>query len=114
MNKTFPKWILEQLESREWTRAELSRRAGLSRTAISDVITGKANAGYTLCAAVANAFELPPEIVLRTAGLLPANPDIDEEIEQILYEITKLPKPDQEEVLAYIRMKRKLREKGKI
>jgi len=113
MNKTFPQWILNQLENREWSRAELARRAGLSRTAISDVITGKANAGYTLCVSVANALELPQESTLRAAGLLPSDPDIDEEIEQILYDVAKLSKSDQEEVLAFIRMKNELRKKGK-
>ena len=101
------------MEIREWSQAELSRQAGLSRTAISDVISGKAGPGYNLCMSVAKAFEMPPESIMRVAGLLPAEPEIDEEIEQILHEVAKLTKPDQEEVLAYIRMKRKLREKGK-
>jgi transcriptional regulator with XRE-family HTH domain len=112
MNQTFSNWVLEQLEDREWTRAELSRRAGLSRTAISDVILGKANPGFHLCVSIGNALEIPPEGIFRKAGLLPENPDIDEEIELILHEVAKLPKGDQEEVLAFIRMKRKLREKG--
>jgi len=113
MNKTFPQWIQEQMKSREWSQAELSRQAGLSRTAISDVISGKAGPGYHLCMSVANAFEMPPESIMRVAGLLPAKPDIDEGIEKILQEAARLPKPDQEEVLAFIRMKRKLRKKGK-
>lgn len=113
MKDTFSPWILEQLESRDWSQADLARRAGLSRTAISDVISGNANAGYALCMAVARALELPPENVLRKAELLPPNPDVDEEIEKILHEVEKLPKSDQEEVLAFIRMKRNLRKKGK-
>jgi DNA-binding XRE family transcriptional regulator len=83
----------------------------LSRTAISDVITGKANPGYTLCASIGNALEMPAESVFRVAGLLPENPDIDEERELILHEVAKLTKDDQEEVLAFIQMKRNLREK---
>ena len=66
-----------------------------------------------LCLSIANALELPPESIFRKAGLLPPNPDVDEEIEQILHEVEKLPKSDQEEVLAFIRMKRNLRKKGK-
>ena len=113
MNDTFSPWILEQLESRDWSQAEHARRSGLSRTAISDVVSGNANAGYSLCIAIAKALELPPESVLRKAELLPPNPDIDEEIESILHEVEKLPKSDQEEVLAFFRMKRNLRKKGK-
>ena len=48
---------------------------------------------------------------MRKAGLLPPYPKIDKEIEQILDEVAKLPKRDQEEVLAFIRIKRRLREK---
>ena len=55
---------------------------------------------------------MPPESVMRVAGLLPPYPEIDEDIKQILDEVAKLPKRDQEEVLAFIRLKRKLREKG--
>lgn len=112
MNQTFSQWVLAQLEDREWSRADLANRAGLSRTAISDVITGKANPGFKLCVAIGNALELPAESVFRVAGLLPENPDIDEDIELILHEVAKLPKRDQEEVLAFIRMKRELRGKG--
>lgn len=111
-NQTFSEWILAQLEEREWSRAELARRAGLSRTAISDVITGKANPGYTLCVSVGNALEIPAESVFRKAGLLPKKPDTDEEMDLILHEVAKLTKDDQEEVLAFIQMKRMLREKG--
>ena len=112
MNQTFPQWILEQMESREWRQAELARQSGLSRTAISDVISGKTTAGYHLCVSIGTALEMSPESVMRVAGLLPPYPDIDEDIKQILDEVSKLPKRDQEEVLAFIRMKRRLREKG--
>jgi len=111
MNQTFTQWILEQMEDRKWSQAKLSREAGLSRTAISDLIAGKTSAGYHLCRSIGTALELPAENVMREAGLLPPYPKIDKEIEQILDEAAKLPKRDQEEVLAFIRIKRRLREK---
>lgn len=111
-NLTFSQWVLGQLEEREWSRADLARRAGLSRTAISDVITGKANPGFTLCVSIGKALEIPAESIFRVAGLLPEKPDIDEERELILHQVAKLTKDDQEEVLAFIQMKRNLREKG--
>jgi len=58
-------------------------------------------------------FGYPPEYLSRLAGQLPPAINIDEEMEQILHEIAKLNKADQREVLAYIRMKRNLREKNK-
>ena len=60
MKNTFSQWILDQLDDRDWSQAELARRAGISRTAISDVISGNANAGYNLCSLhAAKALELP-------------------------------------------------------
>jgi len=112
MNQTFSQWVLEQMKSRDWSQAELARQSGLSRTAISDVISGKTDPGYHLCVSIGGALELPSENVMRVAGLLPPYPDIDEDIERILEDVAKLPKRDQKEVLAFIRMKRRLREKG--
>jgi transcriptional regulator with XRE-family HTH domain len=112
MEQTFPQWIIEQLESREWSRAELARRAGLSQSVIYEVLSGNANPGYKLCVSIGKAFELTPESIFRAAGLLPAYLDIDDKIRQILDEVAKLPKDDREEVLAFIRLKRRLLEKG--
>jgi len=79
---------------------------------INNVVSGKANPGYKLCVSIAKVLEIPPGSIFRAAGLLPPYPDIDEKIEQILDEVAKLPGNDRKEVLAFIRMKRRLLEKG--
>lgn len=107
----FSEWLVSMLQARDWNQADLARRAGVSKASISDVISGRRNIGNDLATAIADALKLPTEQVYRAAGLLPPAIHIDEDMEQILHEIEKLPKADREEILAFIRMKNNLRKK---
>ena len=70
----FVTWLNSQLRDRGWTAAELSRRAGISDSAISLVTSEQRNAGLDFCVKVANAFGESPEQALRLAGHLPRLP----------------------------------------
>jgi transcriptional regulator with XRE-family HTH domain len=107
----FAGWLELRLEEQGISQAELARRAGVTRAAINSILTGARGPGVELCKGIARALKLPPEQVYRAAGLLPAAVKIDEDIEQILHEVEKLPKADKEEILAFIRMKNNLRKK---
>ena len=111
VNILFGEWLIAQLDDRKMTQADLAREAGVSRAAVSDVISGRRQVGTELATSIAKAFKLPVEQVYRAAGLLPPAPDLNEEAEQIMHEVAKLSKSDQEEVLAFIRMKNNLRKK---
>ncbi|GAP11783.1 predicted transcriptional regulators [Bellilinea caldifistulae] len=99
----FSEWLLNQLNSRGWTQAELARRAGVSRTAISDVISDKHSAGFELCLAISRALNLPPETVFRAAGLLPPVSPAIALSEEVMYLLQKLPVEEQERFLALLR-----------
>jgi len=71
MDDNFPNWLLTELENRGWSQAKLAKIAGVSRTAISDAISEKNPPGFEVCIAIAKAFKLPPEEVMRIAKLLP-------------------------------------------
>lgn len=111
MTVSFAEWLLQELEYREWTQADLSRKSGVSTGQITRVVNGQRGLGKDSLTAIAKALEYPPEKVYRIAGFLPPAIDLNEEIETILHEVSKLPKADQQEVLAYIRMKNNLRKK---
>lgn len=111
MTTPFSDWLLQELEEREWTQADLSRKSGVSTGQITRVVNGQRGLGKDSLTAIAKALNYPPEQVYRVAGFLPPAINIDEDIEKILHELSKLPKPDQQEVLAYIRMKNNLRKK---
>ena len=107
----FADWLIQELVKRDWSQSDLSRNAKISTSQITRILNGQRNAGEDALKAIAHAFRLPPEQVFRAAGFLPPAPNINEDIEQILHEIEKLPKDDQREVLAFIRMKNNLRKK---
>lgn len=71
MVNTFSTWLVEAIQSKGWTQAELARRAGVSGAAISDAISGRRNVGSDLALSIANALRVPPDEVYRIAGILP-------------------------------------------
>lgn len=110
----FANWLIEEMEKREWSQSDLARKANINRQVISTYVQRKrTKPDEDVLISIAHAFKLPPEIVFRAAGLLPPAVHIDDDMQQIIHEIDKLPKQDREEVLAYIRMLKNLRNKKK-
>lgn len=67
----FTLWFESELKRRGLTHNEIARQAGLSQTAVSNVIAGSRKPGAAFCVKVAAAFELPPVNLLALAGILP-------------------------------------------
>lgn len=67
----FSTWLQEQLNERGWDQADLVRRSGVSQSQVSRIMTGTRNPGPETSKAIARALRLPPEDVLRQAGILP-------------------------------------------
>jgi|GEM_PF-611386 transcriptional regulator with XRE-family HTH domain len=109
----FKDWVLNWLNKKGWNQAELAARAGVTRTAISDILSGRRNPGPDLCTAIARALNLPPETVFRAAGLLPPVPASEEQQDTLMYLYSQLPQKEREEVLEYIRFKLEKAEKEK-
>ena len=79
----FSDWLISAMNERGWNQAALARAAGLTPTAISNLITGKRNPGIDSCIPIANALKLPAETVLLAAGLIEQEPDKDERLYKI-------------------------------
>jgi len=109
----FSTWLQSELDNRGWRPTDLAKRSSISDTTVSRILRGERNADIETLKAFAHAFKLPPEQVYRAAGILQPKPDMNEIIEQILHDIQDLPEADQQEVLAYIRMKNNLRNQRK-
>jgi transcriptional regulator with XRE-family HTH domain len=90
---TFIEWLNQEMNNRQWSYNQLGRQSGLSGATVSLVMTGKQKPSWEFCAGVAEAFGLPPEVVLRKAGLLPAV--YDPNGLQELMDIAKSLKPEQ-------------------
>lgn len=83
VKNTFATWIINELDRRGWNQSELARRAGLSPTAVSDVLSSRRNPGLVFCDGIAQAFKMPSEDVYRIAGLLPGETDADPTLSKI-------------------------------
>lgn len=97
---------MQEISRRGWNQSELAVAAGVTRTAISDVLSGRRNPGVELCSAIARALHLPPEIVFRRAGLLPpVSPEIEDQ-EEFVFLFSQLPPEERREILEFLRFKR--------
>ncbi len=84
MNDNIIDWLNQELEKRDWGVTELGRRTGYSHTTFSMLLAGKINPSAKLCAALAVAFGVAPESVLRLAGHLPAIDTDQSELEALI------------------------------
>jgi transcriptional regulator with XRE-family HTH domain len=103
MDIDFTTWFFEELRRRDWSQSDLSERSGISQGAISKVIQGQRNPGLDFCMGIAKAFQVPPEVVMRSAGILPPVPEIDEEREEIDYLFNELSSEGKKDILIYAR-----------
>lgn len=101
----FTEWLLNWLYKKGWNQSELATRAGVTRTAISDVLSGRRNPGPDLCTAIARALNLPPETIFRAAGLLPPAPEDTEYQDEFFHLLSQLSPQERQEILELLRFK---------
>jgi transcriptional regulator with XRE-family HTH domain len=107
MEPTFADWLEEEINKRGWSRAELSRRSGISAPQISRLLNREQNPGKESIDSIARALHLPQETVYRAAGhLFPVDP-IDEEAAQMLHVFKSLSPRDRAEMQALAEVKLK-------
>ena len=101
--ETFGDWLALELQHRGWTQAELSRRARIRPGSLSRIMNGLRNVGPDMAGAIARALGMPPEDVLRRAGLLPAVPEDTAETTEASRIIGRLPEATRRVVMAMLR-----------
>lgn len=101
----FSVWILDEVNKRGWTPAELAKRAGINTGTLSRVLNGTRNPGPDLCLAVAKALGEPPEKIFRLAGLLPILPagEEDQTLKEILDIAKNMSPENRQDLLSYAR-----------
>jgi transcriptional regulator with XRE-family HTH domain len=104
MMEKFSTWLLQKIEERGWSQAELARRAGLGNATVNRFITETHNPGSDACLAIARALKVPPEEVFRIAGILPR---FDEtrvrEFQEVSEMLASLPDPIRKQTMIAIR-----------
>lgn len=102
MNK-FVEWLNQELNQRGWSYSDLARRAALSRSAVSTVISETQAPGLKFCVKVSKALGYPPEYVLRKAELIPPSPeDKDPELLKWFEFGRKLTPEQREDAVRYV------------
>ena len=101
----FPEWLQGELDKREWRQIDLSRKSGIYPNYITFLIIGKILPGPKYCRSIADALDLPQELVFRRAGLLSPLPfDCSNYTEWInLY--SQLSEDNQQEMIEFARIK---------
>jgi len=96
-------WLVDELETRGWSRSEAARRGHVSSSMFDKVINGHARPGLDFCRGIARAFCIPPEEVFRRAGLLPPEPEANRAEREYLYVYRQLPEHERRHALVVAR-----------
>jgi transcriptional regulator with XRE-family HTH domain len=100
--KTNNQWVLEEIEQRGWSQADLARRCKSPNATISHILDGSRNIGFDMANSLSHAFKMPLETVYRKSGLLPNIGMIDPEEEKIKYILSQMSPIDKERALSLI------------
>jgi len=96
-------WLKREIRARGWSMREMARRAGVSHTAIINVVHGHTRPSAQFCLQLAEALQAPPEDVYRRAGLLPAAVPEGTSLQEASYLFAQLSDSEQETVLTMMR-----------
>lgn len=103
--RAFLVWLDEKLDEKGWSDNQLAKRAGISHPVISKARSEIQPIGYEAGVKIAKALDIPPEILLQKAGLLPAITQAESEDEkELIFIFQQLPPDRQKEFIKMIRV----------
>jgi transcriptional regulator with XRE-family HTH domain len=109
----FSDWLLEQMNQREWTQSDLSKKSGLTRQSVSDYVNRRrTNPEPAALVAIANALGISPITVFRKAGLLPSSTESDSDFDDWKHLLNQLPPDEREEMRGIVQLKIEKRQKA--
>ena len=85
----FLNWLNSEITKREWSVRQTARAANLSHTIISNLLSGD-KPTFNTCAALAEAFNVPPNYVFQLAGLIQQEKrdDLSDEAEFLMSQLS--------------------------
>jgi transcriptional regulator with XRE-family HTH domain len=114
VNMDFSDWLLEEMNKRGWSQADLSRSSGVDRQVISNYINRRrTNPEPEALISIAHGFGISPITVFRKAGLLPEGSD-DATFSDWKFLLDQLPQDEQDELrqIALMKIEKRKKESG--
>jgi transcriptional regulator with XRE-family HTH domain len=72
MDMDFSDWLLQEMNKRGWSQADLARNSGLNRQSVSDYVNRRrTNPDPEALVSIAKGLKISPITIFRIAGLLP-------------------------------------------
>lgn len=94
MSKELSEFLRQELEKRDLSEREVSRRAGLSSRSLNHIINNPAsNPTVETCVGIARALDLPSELIFQLAGysIVGLAEEIDPEVKALAIYLNGLP-----------------------
>jgi len=84
-------WMIAEREKKEWSQADLARKAGVTRQTINDYESHRrANPDEKILVKISKVFGYHPEFLPRLAGLLPPEDEHDAWVEKTTHKLNQL------------------------
>lgn len=109
--ETFGEWLKSQIKSAGITQQELADRIGLKPAQISRIVSGTRGTSIESLASIATALHIQPEKAFRVACGLPPIPELNEIIEEIIFDLRQLPDREKEDIRDTVKAKVKRHER---
>lgn len=111
MDMDFSDWLLQEMNKRGWSQADLARNSGLNRQSVSDYVNRRrTNPDPEALVSIAKGLKISPITIFRIAGLLPEGGE-NASFEDWQFLLNQLPPEEQEEVRKIVEMKIERRQK---
>lgn len=107
----FPQWLRNEIDRREMSQIELSRKTGVSATQIARILSGERGMGIETLVAISTALNISPITIIRKAGLLPEGGE-EIKFDDWQYLLSQLAHEEQEEIRQIIELKIERRQKA--
>ena len=111
MEIRFEEWLVARMAESNMSQSELAKKAGITQSAISLILSGTRNPGLEMCTGIARALRLPPEEVFRAAGILPPVTPRTALIQKIEHIVSELPPEEQQNILDFALHRHEIAEK---
>lgn len=102
MENTLVAWITNEMNRLGLSMREVARRGGITHASISNIVSGNRKPGIDFYVGIAKGLNMPLEIVLRNAGVLPQKPE-DEKTLELVHLFEQLDLAQQDLILLTVR-----------